>query len=95
MDDGSNEKSALHMQILNRAFANMQALVQYGCSSISTNSFPVCEETLDKGTTMFSETTEQESFAATPTIVDKCWFAKVSGSRVAEQQLFVLLFSKY
>ena len=49
---------------------------------------------------MFSETlytvTEQESFAATPTIVDKCWFAKVSGSRVAaEQQLFVLLFSKH
>ena len=48
---------------------------------------------------MFSETlytvTEQESFAATPTIVDKCWFAKVNGSRVAEQQLFVLLFSKH
>ena len=41
MDDGSNEKSILHMhmQILNIAFANMQALVQCGCSSIQTTLF--------------------------------------------------------
>ena len=46
----------------------------------TNHSFPVCEENLDKGITMFSETlykvTERESFAATPTIVDKCWFAR-------------------